>query len=109
MKTYKEWKEFKPDLPNSEKIKKFDSFWEGGEYNRKKSEIDLDDPKMKKQIQIGIEVEKEHTTDPEVARRIALDHLAEFPDYYTALKQMEKTLRAKHQKKDGENKAGSDG
>jgi hypothetical protein len=38
----------------------------------------------------GIRVELEHTGDVAVAREIALDHLNEFPDYYTRLKQVEK-------------------
>jgi hypothetical protein len=33
----------------------------------------------------GIRHEKEHTTDPKVAREIALDHLKEDPKYYTKL------------------------
>jgi hypothetical protein len=41
------------------------------------------------QIKMGIEVEKEHTTSSAVAERIAKDHLAEVPDYYTRLKKME--------------------
>jgi hypothetical protein len=35
---------------------------------------------------MGIKVEMEHTDDPEKAKKIALDHLAENPFYYTALK-----------------------
>lgn len=42
---------------------------------------------------MGIEVEKEHTDDEEIAKRIALDHLKEFPDYYTRLKKMEDEAR----------------
>lgn len=41
------------------------------------------------QLRMGIEVEKEHTEDEEIAKRIAKDHLDEFPDYYTRLKKME--------------------
>lgn len=41
------------------------------------------------QIKMGIAVEKEHTTSSAVAERIAKDHLAEIPDYYTRLKKME--------------------
>lgn len=41
------------------------------------------------QLKMGIEVEKEHTTNPEVARLIALAHLAEDELYYTHLKKME--------------------
>ena len=33
-----------------------------------------------------------HTDDPEKAKEIAMDHLQEFPTYYTALKEMEKKL-----------------
>lgn len=38
------------------------------------------------QLSIGIEVEKEHTNNEEVAREIALDHLREDPKYYSKLK-----------------------
>lgn len=47
------------------------------------------------QLRMGIEVEYEHTKDPELARKISLDHLAEFPNYYTALAEMERKLEAK--------------
>jgi len=45
---------------------------------------------FRKQLQMGIEVEKEHTDNPKVAERIARDHLKEIPDYYTRLLKMEK-------------------
>jgi Protein of unknown function (DUF5661) len=41
------------------------------------------------QLKIGIEIEKEHTSNLDVARKIALDHLFEDPKYYTKLKKME--------------------
>jgi hypothetical protein len=41
------------------------------------------------QLKIGIKIEQEHTTNPEIAREIALDHLGEDPRYYTKLKKME--------------------
>jgi tRNA nucleotidyltransferase/poly(A) polymerase/2'-5' RNA ligase len=41
------------------------------------------------QLQLGIEVESEHTSDRELAQEIALDHLSEMPDYYTRLRKME--------------------
>lgn len=41
------------------------------------------------QLSMGRKVEREHTNDPDVAERIALDHLVEIPDYYTRLKKME--------------------
>jgi superoxide dismutase/predicted kinase len=42
-----------------------------------------------KELAMGIEVELEHTNDREIAKRIALQHLAEDPRYYTHLKAME--------------------
>jgi hypothetical protein len=42
------------------------------------------------QLQMGIEVEMEHTDDPRIARKIALDHLSEVSDYYTRLKLVER-------------------
>lgn len=45
---------------------------------------------IRKQLSRGIKVELEHTTDPKLAREIALDHLAEMPDYYSRLARMEK-------------------
>lgn len=46
--------------------------------------------KINKQLEKGIEVEKEHTEDEKKAERIALDHLFEIPDYYDRLAKMEK-------------------
>jgi hypothetical protein len=45
------------------------------------------------ELAMGVEIEKEHTDDPEIAKRIALDHLAEIPDYYTRLKKMEEDAK----------------
>lgn len=44
---------------------------------------------VKTQLKKGIAVEKEHSTDPKVAREIALDHLWELPDYYEKLAKVE--------------------
>jgi hypothetical protein len=44
---------------------------------------------IRQQLSKGIKAEMEHTTDPSVAKEIALDHLAELPDYYDRLEQME--------------------
>lgn len=41
------------------------------------------------ELAMGVEVEREHTGDESLAREIALDHLAELPDYYSKLKDME--------------------
>jgi len=43
------------------------------------------------ELRMGIAVEKEHTPDANVATRIAIDHLAEIKNYYTLLKEMEKS------------------
>ena len=74
------------------KYTKFDDF-EGG-----LSEKNLDvDPK---QLRIGIKVEMEHTDDLDMAKKIALDHLAENPRYYTKLKRagLEEIKEAKERK-----------
>lgn len=42
-----------------------------------------------KELEMGIKVEMEHTTNKEIAKRIALDHLTEISNYYTLLKEME--------------------
>lgn len=52
-----------------------------------------------KQIAIGTKIEMEHTSNPAVARKIAIDHLREFPDYYSHLIPMERKLRAEWKRK----------
>lgn len=47
---------------------------------------------IRKQLEMGVKVEMEHTTDPDIAREIAMDHLTEAPDYYTKLAEMEKNF-----------------
>lgn len=37
------------------------------------------------QLSIGVQVEMEHTNDPDIAKEIAMDHLTEDPEYYTKL------------------------
>src|SRR5210317_746461 len=49
--------------------------------------VDIDD--LNVELQKGIEVEKEHTPNRDVAERIALDHLYEDPKYYTKLATIE--------------------
>jgi len=49
-----------------------------------------------KEIKKGAEIEKEHTKNPNEAKKIAKDHLKEFPNYYndkTGLPAMEKKLK----------------
>ncbi len=46
-----------------------------------------------KQLQMGIKVEHEHTKDSKIAAMIAMNHLDEYPGYYSALDQMEQKLK----------------
>jgi hypothetical protein len=46
------------------------------------------------ELERGIAVEMEHTTDRAIAEEIAKDHLAEDPDYYKKLEKMEGEDRA---------------
>jgi hypothetical protein len=46
------------------------------------------------ELALGITIEiQEHTTSEDVAKKIALDHLAEFPQYYSCLTELEKAMR----------------
>lgn len=38
------------------------------------------------ELSLGLSIEGEHTEDPEIAKEIALDHLAEDPKYYSKMK-----------------------
>ncbi len=63
----------------------------------KKHGVDID--YVVRQAEVGSTVEREHVTDHSTAYGIALQHIAEFPDYYKHLLPMEKNL-----KKEWENK-----
>jgi hypothetical protein len=87
-----EWAEskgYEPDEVETEVYKlatAYVKFLTGGRFNEtniREDEVDSDE------LALGIEVELEHTPDEETAKRIALDHLAELPDYYTRLRKME--------------------
>lgn len=45
---------------------------------------------LQKQLDKGQKVEMEHTKDKELAKKIAMDHLFEIPDYYDKLQKTEK-------------------
>ena len=62
-----------------------------GEGKSKDFTGDYDD----RQILQGMKIESEHSPNKLVQKKIVLDHLAEFPNYYTALKQMEDQLKVK--------------
>jgi hypothetical protein len=53
---------------------------------------------INRELAMGKKVEHEHTTNMSKANEIAMDHLSEFPDYYTRLAKMEKEAE-KHAKK----------
>lgn len=86
------------------KIKRFRPHWKksmqhylmvkaipnGKAKGHKPSEFDAKD------LAIGTKHELEHTTSRKVARRIAMDHLIEDPDYYRKLKRIEKGLEKFH-------------
>lgn len=57
----------------------------------KKHDVSLES--IKSQIEIGKKIEMEHTHKKELAEEIAMDHIAEIPDYYTRLKNMEKEAK----------------
>lgn len=50
-----------------------------------------------KQVQMGIKVEMEHTTNPLIAEKITKDHLTEIKDYYTRLDKMESGAGVVHE------------
>lgn len=49
----------------------------------KKHNVSLEE--ITKEYEMGLKVEKEHTTDEKIAQEIAKDHLVEDPQYYTKL------------------------
>lgn len=63
----------------------------GRSREKKVTEKDVD----KKEFELGMKIEMEHTTNKRMARKIALDHLTEIPDYYTRLVKMEKEAEKK--------------
>ena len=84
----KDSKEEKPEVADKP-AKGYDigKFFKEGKAKEKGLDIQNIDPQ---QLSMGIEVEYEHTSDEAVAGKIAKDHLAEIPDYYTRLAEMEK-------------------
>lgn len=53
----------------------------------KKHNVSVD--KVNRELKKGIKIELEHTSDPKIAREIALDHLNEKLNYYTLLAKVE--------------------
>jgi len=71
----------------------FAEFMLGGKANEEGVSQEDVDPS---ELSMGINVEKEHTPNIAVAKRIALDHLAEIDDYYTRLAEMEEEAGVEH-------------
>jgi hypothetical protein len=51
------------------------------EFLSKKHGVNIND--IKKEIKIGTKIEMEHTTSKQSAEKIAMDHIEEFPEYYS--------------------------
>lgn len=49
---------------------------------------------IERELKLGVDIEFEHTNSKKVAKEIAMDHLVEFPDYYTRLVKMEKKAKS---------------
>ena len=60
----------------------------------KKKPSDFD----KTELEIGENIELEHTNNKELSKDIAMDHLEEFSNYYTELKKMEEKLEKQQDK-----------
>ena len=62
----------------------------GGTFDKSGKKLSDLDPK---QLEMGQKVEMEHTDNPEIAKKIARDHVAEFGNYYTELKKAEDKMK----------------
>lgn len=68
-------------------MSQFDPLEEGKKKKKKEAKAELHPNQIHPQeLRMGIKVELEHTDDLDKAKKIALDHLAENPFYYTQLK-----------------------
>ena len=54
----------------------------------RKHNVKIED--LQKELDMGIEVEKEHDENLEIRKTIAMDHLVENPKYYTQLRAIHK-------------------
>lgn len=53
-----------------------------------KEEIQKMEDILKKELEMGMKIEMEHTEDPDIAKEIAMDHLDEDPHYYKKIKKL---------------------
>jgi len=61
----------------------------------------VDVKQIEDQLEIGLKIEQEHVKNnsdksfrDKIARQISMDHLEEFPDYYTQLEKMENEMKS---------------
>ena len=73
------------DVSDIEKTEDASELYEGKKKREPKKELHPNQIHPQ-ELRMGIKVELEHTDDIDKAKKIALDHLAENPFYYTALK-----------------------
>lgn len=64
-----------------EELKGGDSDGMSEEDLAEKHNVDVKD--IKKEINVGVKIEMEHTDDKDIAKEIAMDHISEYADYYT--------------------------
>lgn len=83
-------------VTSKKKIKEQEGKGETPESLSKKHGVSIE--KINKQLDIGTSIEHEHTKNNKKARKIAMDHVAEFPDYYTRLSKMEKQAKKQEKK-----------
>jgi hypothetical protein len=79
------------------KIAKKDKLHGGRADNKKPSDFN------KKDLEDGSKIEYEHTNNPDITKEIAMDHLEEFPEYYSkdiGLPAMERRLKKKEKSKE---------
>lgn len=82
-------KRFKEVVVEKQKVDKATAKKIGDDLGVDWSKVDAEE------FRVGIEVEQEHTDELPKSAQIALDHLAEIPDYYTRLIKMEKEAGVK--------------
>jgi hypothetical protein len=72
-----------PEVPSMNQADDLDMIPGGLADNKKQTDFDPN------ALMAGIKVELEHTSNPNIAREIAMDHLTEDPNYYQKLKTIE--------------------
>jgi hypothetical protein len=87
--------------PDLQKLK-FEDVVKGGRADKlsvndiaKKHNISVDD--VINEISMGIEIEMEHTNDKKIAREIAMDHISEYPYFYSDPKLGAKVIEKKQE------------